>query len=462
VSWINLPEPPEGAGNLGDVVLRLLLEAFHPATRTSSAVTMLPALRPKNRSGGFVVAHDCEPKLPWHERRTEWARWASPIIAKGKKPAQTIPPNLLPHPIEVTQWDATLARKKGDPFAQRHLATPQGEWSAHTTTTAVFGHVLHAQREKQPPPNVCFDIKTAFKACPRTFIPVLPPFTALKFPTNLIEEGLWHSTILLHFLPDPHHSLAPGTPPPPPLELRIEADHKEVKRIVSLRAISSSFAHDVLLPMSPVDIRFLQERYFELPGAALSKHVPGVISFVEQSDLCPWDDKLTTPPTLPGVRLPLRLLLNDVPSKEPKEVISEVLATTSTSAGQTEATGKAPETSASFEVQTDTAGDFIDANYRFAGAEIQRIVSAEYEGFKITYRSTEAGKHASKTAQVSLEAVEVRKKVADVPFADANAAQADEAVVGEQLDGAEFMRVVSRMANKAVNRQSTFGWEIQQ
>jgi hypothetical protein len=224
--------------------LRLLLGALYPTPRTSSAASVLPTspTPAKKRGGGYVAKYDCEAQLPWHERHREWARWVTPTDARLRRVWVKIPQDVLPQPIEVKDWDATSSRTPGDPFKHRGEPLPQGGWSElTTTTTAVFGHILHAR-----PANPDFKIKTEFKTSDHTFIPVMPPIAALGLPTNLVEEGLWHYTVIIRFLPDPQRPSAPGSPTPPPLELRIEGDHKELKRIIEARAVTSSFTHDAL------------------------------------------------------------------------------------------------------------------------------------------------------------------------------------------------------------------------
>jgi hypothetical protein len=452
VSWIDLPEPRKGVENLGDVVFRLLLDAFHPAPRAFSATSLSPASRSrvKAQNGGYVVRYDREEQLPWYERHKEWARWVAPIDAKKKKRWEKIDQDSLLQPIEVKDWDNSVSREPGDPFKHRGELLDLGGWSELTTrTTAVFGHILHVQ-----PANPNFKIRTDFKPSDRTFVPVIPPIKGLSLPSNLMEEGLWHYTVIMRFLPDPQRPSAPGTPPPPPLELRIEGDHKELKRIIEVRAVTSSLSHDILLPSAPVDVRLLQTRYFSLPGITIDEHLPVVLKFLNDSDLVPWLDIMVAPPTLPGVRLPRRLLETDAPSQE---------AETASSAAQTESAQVTQQTNPS-EIQTEPADDFVTVDYRYAGFEVQRAVTAEYEGFKLTYSSTKGEKHVNNsTAQISLDAVAVNKKLLGPdgkPISDAVASPATDSSQTKP-DAAAFLDVVSAMANKTVKQgDSRFGWEV--
>jgi hypothetical protein len=453
VSWIDLPEPRKGVENLGDVVVRLLLNAFRPSPRTLSATSLSPASRSRTKAqnGGYIAKYDCQEQLPWYERHKEWARWVAPIDAKKKKRWEKIDQDSLLQPIEVKDWDHSVSRQPGDPFKSRGEPLDLGGWSELATgTTAVFGHILHAQ-----PANPDSKITTKFKPSDRTFVPIVPPIKGLSLPSNLMEEGLWHYTVIMRFLPDPQRPSAPGTPPPPPLELRIEGDHKELKRIIEVRAVTSSLCHDILLPSAPVDVRLLQTRYFSLPGITIDEHLPVVLKFLNDSDLAPWLDVMATPPTLPGVRLPRRLLETDAPSQEVEKA---------SSAAPTENTQDPQQTGCS-EIQTEPADDFVTVDYLYAGFEVQRAVTAEYEGFKLTYSSTKGEKYVnnSRTAQISLGAVAVDKTLLGPdgkPLPDAVASpEADSSQ--PKLDAAAFLEVVSAMANKTVRQgDSRFGWEV--
>lgn len=381
VTWINRPEPPEGLENLGDVVLRLLLYAFHPDSRTPSALDVFPS---KYKSSGcrYLTSYGCEQRLPWQDRRKQWARAVVPLSDSEVGPSSDIPELVVRYPLEF-----------GEPGEEQ----PAAGWSPQPRpeTRAVFGHVLHAERNSSLRSSVISTV-------PRTFIPILPPLSALDFKTNLHEEGLWHSILILRFLPsiDQIHPTRP-----PPLELRLEADHREIKRVVSLRAIASSFTSDALLPAAAVDVRFLQQRYFSLPGSDVHQYASSVVDFLSRADLRPWDGKMATPPRLANLRLPRRLLL---PSSSAEEA----------SSGNDEA---------------------IDVDYLFVGLEVQRVVTTEYEGFKLGYRSIEAGQRGGKTAELFLDAMAARAEESpDVDPAESSP---------PSYSAASYMKAVARLAN---------------
>lgn len=297
------------------MVYRYLLSAFNSQPRASSAVKILP--REQAAGGRYIPNFACQPQLPWHERRKQWTRWVVPSPARGEEKAtksikqRTIPSNFLPHQIEIkpdqgvkepTQYPPPFSR---DQFMALPASPPPGPWSSNliTDTQAIFGQVLHAQPpDPHSPSSAPIASQSLDTSLPRSFVPTLPPLTAFGFPSNIHEEGLWHSILVLHFLP------SPSSPDAPPLELRVEADHAELKRIVSLRAVTSHFDGDVLFPAAPVDLRLRQDRYFELHGDGMDVHAPAILEFMKAADLRPWAGKLATPPNLEGLMLPRRIL----------------------------------------------------------------------------------------------------------------------------------------------------------
>ena len=206
--------------------------------------------------------------------------------------------------------------------------------------------------------------------------------------------------LVLRFLPSIHRTYS--TSPPPPLELHLEADHREIKRIIALRAITSSFTSDALLPVAPVDARFSQQRYFTLSGSDVHQHAPSVLDFLSTATLQPWNGKFATPPKLSGLSLPRRLYADAL-------------------------------------LPTDEGGP-ENVEYLFVGLEVRRAVTTDYEGFKLGYRSVEAGQRG-KTTELFLEAVPV--SVEDAASADPARPSASRPYSAES-----FTRTVARLANK--------------
>ncbi|KAL1843889.1 hypothetical protein VTJ49DRAFT_6832 [Mycothermus thermophilus] len=246
-------------------------------------------------------------------------------------------------------------------------------------TTAVFGHAGFAR----PNPVLSSSPSKLDTSCPRTFLPALPALGSLKLLRNLQETGLWHTTIVIRFTPSQDN--APDLKiSAPDLELRIDADHREIKELLCLRAIQSTFVGDVLFPAATVDARLIQHRFFHLPGAGIESRVPAIIEFLSKSNLRPWDGKMSTPRSIPGIRLPRHLL--NIPKNQPNS--SDPTATTNTD-------------------ETNASNDFVELDYSFTSIEIHRTVAGDYEGLKMRYTSIQPGQRGGARAELSLEAVHI-------------------------------------------------------
>lgn len=363
--------------NMADIVMRFLLVAFGQKPRTEHTTLVLP---PQAReSGRYLIEPNCQPKLPWQERIKLWARWIAPVAKAGSSSTGVkIPANVLPHPLNLAK-EAPRHRLITAAFPELHRDQSAEGWSEvpETDTRAVFGHVLHApakspdSAQAQRSRIVGSASTSGFPSrldtsLDRTFMPVLPPISELKFANNLKTQGLYHSDIVMRFVPSreqPHLVKATSAPD---LELVLEADNREVKGFTSLRAITESFTGDIICPNSPIDVRLKQRRQFTMDLKSIGECGP-IVDFVNKSDLRPWDGKLKTPSSIEALPLPKRLLSGPSVKK-----IEE---------------------------------DIVPIKYLFAGMEIHRRVAADYKGFTATYRSIEAGQRGGKYAELSVDAV---------------------------------------------------------
>jgi hypothetical protein len=167
----------------------------------------------------------------------------------------------------------------------------------------------------------------------------------------------------------------------PALELRLDANVPEITVISSLRAITDTHTGDVLLPSLPVDVRFLQSRYFELYGrAADSRLAWPVADFLEKSHLRPDEGNLLTPARVEKLLLPRRFFASS----------SEIRASENGEKG----VDNAPD-----------SRDLIAVDYIFAGLEVRRAVATDFEGWRLVYTSIEAGQGGGRRAELALEAV---------------------------------------------------------
>lgn len=362
---------------MADIVMRFLLVAFGQKPRTEHTTLVLP---PHAReSGRYLIEPNCQPKLPWQERIKLWARWIAAVPKAG--PSSTgvkIPADVLPHPLNLAKepprqklMEAAFPERSGDKSVEGWSEVPE------TDTRAIFGHVLHAPA-KSPDSAQAQRSRIVGSASTsgfpshldtslgRTFMPVLPPLAELKFANNLKAQGLYHSDLVMRFVPAPEQPGSVKANAAPDLELILETDHRELKGFTSLRAITESFTGDILCPKSPIDVRLKQRRLFTMDLKSIGECEP-IVDFVNNSILRPWDGKLKTPSSIEALPLPKRLLSGPSVKKLEEEV--------------------------------------VPVKYLFAGMEIHRRVAADYKGFTATYRSIEAGQRGGKYAELSVDAV---------------------------------------------------------
>jgi hypothetical protein len=384
VTWIHKSERDENFENIDETILRFLRDACGPKFRDSSALEVVPS--GSAHRGRYLTELHCGPKLPWQERTTKWERWTAAVHESSGDSKSRIPAEILPF---------ALGSGEAVQGSESSIDSPLG-WSPElqTDTSAVFGHIVFARQDQSSSPTPTSEPTTALDtSLPRTFVPLLPALGSLKLFNNLKEEGLWHTNVVIRFVP------SPDTPSEliksaPDLELGMEADHREVKRLTHLRAITDSFAGDVLFPKAAVDTRLVQNRYFTLPGASIEHYASPIVTFLNKSDLRPRDGKLNTPPSLPGLRLPRRML-------SPLNTDTTAIENTTANATTPDTTTTAPE------IDNDT--DLVEINYSLASIEIRRTLSARYEGLKLRYTSIQAGQRGGERAEISLEAVRVGK-----------------------------------------------------
>jgi hypothetical protein len=353
--------------------MRFLRDAYGPKTRVSAALGVVPS--ELANQGRYLPVLNCTPKLPWQERFDQWERWTAAIPQwSDRKARQTlIPADMLPFDVSpneaVEESELSVDSSK--------------DWSSelHTETRAVFGHAVFARQDQPPsvvPPSESHTSPSPSQldaSLPRTFVPALPALGNLNLPSNLLEKGLWHMTVVLRFTPSPGTTISA-----PDLELRMDADHKEIKSLSSLRAISDTFTGDVLFPAATVDARVVQQRYFDLPVTSIEEHVPALLAFLAKSNLRPWAGKVSTPHVLSDVLLPRRLVF--------------------------------PATESDTNTNTNN-DDPIPINYTLAHHQTERTVTGEYESLKLRYTSIQAGQRGGARSELSLDAVRVEPQLPD-------------------------------------------------
>ncbi|KAK4232343.1 mitochondrial inner-membrane-bound regulator-domain-containing protein [Podospora fimiseda] len=372
VTWIEMPDRVRKTEveTPGEMVLRLLTYAYRTKPRNSYSLVMVA----EDAEGRYLSEADCESKLAWQERFSKWARWTSSLplsnsphpstAVRGPPEGGQIPAGILPLPLQSNADPLALS---GD---SNNLWSPE----PITETSAAFGRVLFshegvtsplANPEVLPAPNSHLS---------RTFTPILPAVRAMCFRTNLYEEGLWHTIVVMRLVP------APDLPKEivasaPELEIRLEADHSEIIRIISLRAITKIWTGDVLFPKSHVDVRLTQTQFYELQGKdVVDENAQEIIRFLKDSDLRPWEGHIATPPSAEDVLIPLKFL-------NPQPKVDSIIK--------------------------DGDDRLVKIDYVFGGLEIRRTITAEHEGMKMRYTNYEGGHRRGRRSELSIEPVRV-------------------------------------------------------
>ncbi|XXH05825.1 translation elongation factor EF-1 alpha [Hypoxylon texense] len=387
VTWIEA-EARDTQGSTGledtrEVVVRLLLTAFRPKLVTSTLSYMGPD---HGRNGRFVTDTTSKEKLGWKDRMSQWARYMLPLAVRKDTSELVNISQRLPLLVEP---QAEMLSGKASGFDENKEFIPETQFPVHPVkwahdlriaTEAHFGYLLHANGPKDSPPPLPH-LLTAHH--PRRFAPVaLHPVHFAQFETSDKSAlVLPNATIVVHFWPSPAATTiikkprseggnrTPGVPPAsaPVLELRLAVLGGEVGGVESLRAVTQTHVTDVMLPSSPIDLRFTQTQYALLEGApeSLSTWQP-IADFLKPARLDLAGGKLEVPPRQ-RFPIPARLLDDPLVSApaNPQKLVSVL--------------------------------------YTFVGFEVHRSVSVPYEGCKLTYTSVDAGLGGRRGAEVSLQ-----------------------------------------------------------
>ncbi|KAK0733696.1 mitochondrial inner-membrane-bound regulator-domain-containing protein [Lasiosphaeria miniovina] len=428
VSWVHDPERGEELESPVDVVLRFLLQVYYSAPSSSNALAVIPKRNPNG--GRYIVEFGCDTKLPWQNRIRKWARWATAAYQNQhyRPIKEKIRPKHIPFPIKVMSAPKPMVQENKSKSVTRHIDSgwPQ---SAEISTKAIFGHVLSALPRGFLTTTTRPLMDTSL---PRTFLPTLPPLQTLDLPTNWRQRGQWPGMLVLRFIPSPYQSPEIRATAPP-LELLVEHDNDRATRPVALRAVTGTSVFDALLPGRPVDVRFFQQHYFNLPSTSFKQHAEPVLDFLAGAELEPWAGKLVTPSNLNGLRIPRRLLA-PAPS---------AVTTADTSAETEQAKDKGD-------------ADLVSVDYLFAALEMMNTITSDHMGFKLVYKSVEAGQRGGKRAEVSLHAVAVPTPKRQPK----SQAKEDTAVFEMPID--VYLSTVSGLARGADRGACVLQWEVQE
>ncbi|KAI0130106.1 mitochondrial inner-membrane-bound regulator-domain-containing protein [Xylariales sp. AK1849] len=455
--------------DLRHVVSRLLHTALQPEHRSEKLHAPIPS--PGGAEGRYYVDQYNKEKWVWRDKLEQWARYVLPL------PSQTFTEpeeSLASEEVFVEgqrsnvdgpfqELDTPLERpgSQKKPFTTPSLTGATGgsagestsfpvtggmtllegsrfpyqpvRWSPDltTTTTTIFGHVLHSHPPHGTPPPLSDLLKATER--PRIFSPVVPHPMQLA---NLLQPDSDKpapspvtSTILIRFRPNPvsagslrsHNRIAPM------LELRLSlsdpdsvSEDPSVTGIHSLRAITAVSINDVLQPSHPVDMRVTQTRFANLQGSAADLgHWQPIADFLLYARLDFHKGKLEMPPQQ-RFQIPLHLM-TDLRSPNNKQKIEH----------------------SQEDLSESSINDPWSMLYDFAGLELHRSIDVPHpdnETLALTYTSIEAGQGGGRRAELSLRPVHIK--------APATASSSFEGRSGSHnMAGSE--------SNSSINKEST-------
>ncbi|TGJ83303.1 hypothetical protein E0Z10_g5441 [Xylaria hypoxylon] len=412
VTWIELAvRAARGLAALEDIAhiaLRLLLTASGSQQASSS---LLSPMLPQAHTGRFVVDVTNKDKLGWKDRLAQWARYVYPLTPKKSAVNTALPIEKFELPFEPLERPEKF-REEFEFFPQTKFPSHPVKWSntTQTSTAAHFGHILHPYQPLDPTPALS-DLLASTER--RIFAPSTPhPLYLTKFETNGSNNSsnnsplvTTRSTLVLRFWPSPSSnptskpssskppkkasSRAGDAPPAPILELRLATSDRKIKRIESLRAIRRTHHTDVMLPESPIDVRFTQTQYetLQAPDDETLNAWQPLFDFLTCARFDLENGKLEMPPSQ-RFPIPRRLFAIDpTPTSPPSNTLS---------------TTKDPNP-VHHEHQPEDPDDLVSISYEFVGLELHRSATLPYEGHQLTYTSIEAGRGGGRRVEVILE-----------------------------------------------------------
>lgn len=426
--------------DLRHVVLRLLVTALKP----EAALVKLykPEELPSDSTGRFLIDEYNREKWSWKDKLGRWARYIIPpgtqdaarLLKDEDHPLPDSPVQLLfsepPPSFPKEDEDSTMqtARKVLEGAkdlddskiadlkeAQIEVEEPSKQfprqpvrWSpeVHTTTSAVFGHIL-LDAMGLPAKALISErdqTKTSLSSYPHIFSSIVPhpmQLAALHGGTQPDGQGdkppfSVENTILIRFMPTPSTNPDDLEFPGPPLELRLaltNSDDPEITGVHSLRAIVETHLHDAMLPSAPVDVRVMQRRTATLQGhhEDLASWQP-LQSFLDRARLDIAYGKLEMP-AQQRFQIPARLFYKSHPPAISNPLTPKAI----------KAVAKREKLERKLESRIPAdKNEPVSIPYDFMGLELHRAVSVPYEGHTLTYTSIEAGQGGGRRAELAL------------------------------------------------------------
>ncbi|KAI1309531.1 hypothetical protein F5Y03DRAFT_65070 [Xylaria venustula] len=438
--------------NTAHIVFRLLLTA---SGWQNAKYTLLTPQSSKTETGRLIVDATSKDKLGWKDRMSQWARYVNPLTPEQKAVDAEMPIEQFGLPFEPSRGGPEALNETREFFLTTKFPFHPVEFSnLQTSTTAHFGHLLHRYKSPSKPARGLAGLLT--NSVKRIFSPSTPhPLLLAKFepnePNSVPPLVNTKSTLVLRFWPSPSTNPisrqdkskswkptsehAGDTPAAPILELRLATSDHEILGVESLRAIKRVEHTDVMLPSSPVDVRFTQTQYetLQAPDRETLASWQPLVDFLQPARLDLENGKLEVPPRQ-RFPIPRRLFAKDPPPRTSSRASSQPIptdpSTSGTSANSTETTNEDQTVNedeykeqlrkwdndaekwkkreeAYYEHQSQFNPDYpISVSYEFVGLELHRSASLPFEGHQLTYTSIEAGQGGGRRAEVMLEPVE--------------------------------------------------------
>ena len=325
--------------------------------------------------------------LGWRDRLHQWCRWVTPIskhaevVEKGIQTPDESGPILEVQPFvssgkEIKDEVGTSAFGKRE---QRRADTAFWSDEISVQSSALLGAVIYAHCKTRPKDS---QQAPSFSDSFRAFSTAIPGISRLLV-TAMTSNTRATESVIMRFLPNPFFSPSPKQTPIgaaalsafPPIEMRFAVDpESKVMGLNTIHAIHSTENSDLMLPDSPMDIRFQQKLTSRFYGAKRS--LPqGIAKFLELSNLNLDYTRggLQTPPSL-SIPISAHLCTKDA---------FQLLGS------------------------EKNDGDTQDVEYLFAGLEIRRTVAMEFKGWRLLYTSVEAGKAGGRRGELRLRPARV-------------------------------------------------------
>jgi hypothetical protein len=354
-----------------------------------------------NASKGIFVKYPLTEGLAWHERLRQWTRWVSPTAKDAKSEDNTFQPsqdyekpgksqlpistdsesrggpgNINPEYVSGASIEEPANNHEQKPELRRaHVAFWSDEISVQSS--ALMGSILYNEPELSSSTEGS-QKSPLFADSVRSFSTAVPGISRVLTTAALASSTKPAESIIMRFLPNPFSSSFDQNSPIgsaalsafPPIEMRFSIDPTtKVMGLNFIRAVLSTENSDLMLPDSPMDIRFQQKTTSRL--YCTHRSLPqGIAKFLNCSNLSLDFSQggLNTPPSL---KIPIAAHLC------PPNAF-ELLGSDKKDTGMQ------------------------DVDYLFAGLEIRKTVAMEFEGWRLLYTSVEAGKAGGRRGELRL------------------------------------------------------------